>query len=181
MPVQVHQAHSAACRIPNGIVSVLIPDKSVSVQELLVQSVWCNSSANGAKYNIDLPNMLTGDPHSAEFCHLLSQYRYTLLTSLNNLPSLRQQFNSAWLSGAQSIHLPNDPLVCFPLLIEHLLLEIDSYSWKEKAWTKASDWLQSTVGHSPDKFITGLARDCFKSWNHIPWDRVVLGLGRTVV
>ena len=181
MPVQVHQARSAARRIPDGIVSVLIPDKSVSVQELLVQSVRCNSSADGAKYNTDLPNTLTGDPHSAEFRHLLSQYRYTLLASLNNLPSLRQQFNSAWLSGAQSIHLPNDPLVCFPLWIEHLLSELDSYSRKEKAWTKASDWLQSTVGHSPDESITGLAGDCFKSWNHVPWDGVVPGLGRAVV
>lgn len=136
---------------------------------------------DAARYNTDPPNTLTGDPHSALFYHLLSQHRYTLLASLSDLPSLRQQFNSAWLSGAQSIRLPNDPLVRFPLWIEHLLSDLDSYSRKEKSWTKASDWLHSTIEHSSDESTTRLAGNCFESWNDTPWDGLVPGLGRAGV
>ena len=136
---------------------------------------------DAARYNTDPPNTLTGDPHSALFYHLLSQHRYTLLASLSDLPSLRQHFNSAWLSGAQSIRLPNDPLVRFPLWIEHLLSDLDSYSRKEKSWTKASDWLHSTIEHSSDESTTRFAGDCFESWNDTPWDGLVPGLGRAGV
>ena len=121
-------APSAACRIPDGITPALIPDMSVSVLDLLAQSVQCSHSVDMSKYDTALPNTLTRDPLSMQFQHILSQHRSTLLASLNDLPFLRQHFNSAWLSGSQSICLPSDPLVHFPLWIEHLLSELDSYS-----------------------------------------------------
>ena len=74
MPVEVCQAHSAARHIPDGVVSALIPDKSISVKELLAQSGRCSLMVDAARYNTDPPNMLTGDPHSTLFYHLLSQH-----------------------------------------------------------------------------------------------------------
>ena len=181
MPVQVCAARSAARHIPDGVASVLIPDTSVSVLGLLTQSIQCSHPAETARYDTAPPNTLTGDPHSTPFHHLLSQHRPTLLASLKDLPSLCQCFNSAWLSGAQSICLPSDQLVRFPLWIEHLLSKLDSYSRKEKAWMNSLEWLHTTIKHTPDKSTRVLAGECLESWDDIPWDGLVLGLGRAVL
>ena len=181
MPVKVCAAPSAARWIPDGITPALIPDMSVSVLDLLVQSVQCSRSVDMSKYDTALPNTLTRDPLSMQFQHILSQHRSTLLASLNDLPFLRQHFNSAWLSGSQSICLPSDPLVHFPLWIEHLLSELDSYSRNEQAWVKVSDWLHTSINHSPNQSTKILAGRCLESWDSIPWDGLILGLGRAVL
>lgn len=58
MPVEVCAARSAARRIPDGITPAFIPDTSVSVLDLLAQSVQCSRSVDMAKYDTALPNTL---------------------------------------------------------------------------------------------------------------------------
>jgi hypothetical protein len=178
--VDTDDGHKKAREIPSNVLATLIPSSFLTVAELLSQRTDTSySSAQIPCYSTDIPNTLIGDLNSIAFRHILLQRRPDFLAALKHISSLRKQFDDAWLSGAQSIRLPGDPLIRYPLWVEHLG-DLEISTRKERSWYQASDWLNSTMSSSTDSNTYGLAEECFESLNDIQWDGVVPGLGRDI-
>ena len=182
MPKEVSRARSAARRIPDGVSAALIPNPSTAVTELLSHRINPEySSIETASYSSDLPNTFVGDSDGLVFQNDLQECRTQLLASSSHVPYLRTKFNDAWLSGAQSIRLPGDPLTRYPLWVEHLLGNLEVSARKERAWMKASDWLFAVASCAANSDTTDMVADCFESFNEVPWDSIVPELGQAVL
>lgn len=176
---------NAARKFPDSISTALIPCPSLTVTELLSESHAtdsAHSSAKTASYSRDSPNVFVGDPSGLIFRNDIRECRPLahLFTSLNHAAPLRKEFHNAWLDGAQSILLPDDPISRYPLWSEHLLGDLETSTRKARGWAKASDRLHSTVGDAIDGNAPEMVADCFGSFNQIPWDAIVTGLGQAV-
>ncbi|KAA1468573.1 hypothetical protein DENSPDRAFT_814932 [Dentipellis sp. KUC8613] len=185
LPRCVKRARNAARTIPASVLDAMIPDSSLMVTEVLSQisDLSQRSAASDiARYLPDAPNVLTNDPSDPEFHPFLANLcRPHLINSVHLVSQLRSSFDSAWLSGAGSVHLPSAPHYRWPLWTERLLGDIQIAVDKMQKWTAASKWLARVETSTPADVAAELVHACRERFADIPWNSTVPGLGHAVV
>lgn len=127
-------------------------------------------------YSSDLPNAL-GTVSDGDIC--LVQTMLQNIPTQSALSSFRAKFNSAWISGMQSVVLPNLPALYWPLWMEHLLSDMALFSQQRRIWIESSAWLEQ-LALTPDGHIPGLLQQCRDQLTSVPWNTTVPGFSSAI-
>ncbi|KAJ7077204.1 hypothetical protein C8R43DRAFT_1083442 [Mycena crocata] len=164
LPQSVKQARTKARRVPHAAALSMLPDSKITVTELLQLDVPEPDSKHGHA-------VFTNEPVTPSSFDVT--WRESIFSAVPFLPDLRRFFNNAWLSGVTSIKFPHLS-AHYPLWVESLLFDVDSYVKKRTYWVRACTWL--------DRFplLVDRAQDCLDTFAYIPWDTIVGGLSPAV-
>lgn len=164
-----HRARS----IPEWIIHEVVPQSDTAVADILQLYPFDDQRhVFDASYSTATPTTLT-DP-SAPIDLILPH----LYASVSCAQQLRASFDCEYANGAKSITLLSEPTLSFPLWVEPLLGELERSYTKQQAWVEAAAWLSQAA--ETCSACPALAVECEETWDVIPWDCVVPGLGRAV-
>lgn len=177
----VHKAHDAARCIPEKGFSALIPARYCSANELMHNGVhW--TQRNPVTHSI-CPQFCNNPPtvlinNDLRTAESVEGHQLVFLASLKHVSLLRQQFNNAWLAGAQSITFSSNSHHRYPLYSEQLLGHLSNAIHKMQKWAPAYERLEE-VSQNGD-ICAVLAEVVWECFNNIPWDSSIPGLGQAV-
>lgn len=189
VPDSIKSARNAAREVPSWALRACTPTPDVTVAAVLKNFVpppnTCTShyessylSSPNSFYSVDPPDTLCSEEKSGADVARLS---LCISTSRIGPTTLHSMFNQEWLAGKQSIHFPSLSPFRFPLWMEKLVQEVNIFTAKRMAWSKAVDWLhgmdeQTTI----DARTLSLAVQCRQRIADIPWNSVVPGFSAGV-
>ncbi|KAJ6493278.1 hypothetical protein C8R45DRAFT_1073220 [Mycena sanguinolenta] len=177
-PSIVKRTRNAARHVPPHIRNRIIPDSKLTVAELLAIPISPPPEPSPGSYlaNYSEKQVSADETAAASWCD-------TLISALSYLPELRQKFNNAWLSGANSIRFPHLPVPnLYPLWTENLLHDIKTYVEKRRRWESATRWIDAAAQQSWALAKPGeqLVNGCCDMLGIVPWDATVPGLSRAI-
>lgn len=162
-----------ARKIPEWILHEVLPEGDTAVADIIRLYPFGDKTPHlEASFSSAPPTTLT-DPSAP--VDLVLPHIYS---SVSCAQKLRVLFDYEWTNGAKSITLPSNPTLSFPLWVEPLLQELELSYAKQIAWVEAVAWLSQAA--ETCSACPALAAECEETWDVIPWDCVVPGLGRAV-
>ncbi len=178
MPREVVRARNEARAIPSAAAGVILPSADASISTVLQHRHPLHAKATNdtpPTYCDEPPNVLIDS--ELETADILAVAHHFWL-AVPSAVVLRSTFDTAWLSGAQSIALPSDPVNRYPLWVEHLLDKLSLYWTRQQRWEACARWLSDKAGAS--QACATLAVECQESWEVLPSTGPVPGFGPAV-
>ncbi|TFK60394.1 hypothetical protein BDN72DRAFT_779478 [Pluteus cervinus] len=167
------EPRNAARRVPEGA-SIIPPSRTTTVAEILISSHLHSETSSSLLIYSDL---LPTHPFPSTSEDKLFLLRF-LLRFTHQFITLNSQFDNAWLSGSQSLHIPGEPLYRIPLWSIRLLEDVRIFKSHYQRWQSAVEWIDATSEESV--ICEGLKDESRIALNHIPYQCAVSGFNKSI-
>ncbi|KDR66292.1 hypothetical protein GALMADRAFT_283972, partial [Galerina marginata CBS 339.88] len=176
-PGHVKKARNEARLVPPDVATFMVPPPSTSISDLLARTdpnmPFTRSKA--PVYSPAAPLFASLNIHDEGE---MATFQRTLFGWIPHHAKLRDTFNDAWLSGAQSVSILDINSYNLPLWSERLVGDLRSYVTLYNLWARSSKWLSDLGRQSKDS--QKLIDECRTTMDHIPYAGMVPGFSKAV-